>query len=184
MYNCFRKCLKSSMWEYLALIQCTVHQVFKHGHVCPFIYEDKSSPFTLFVGWRHLFLINACHMPSASFLADISGRSPRKALIFIIFKKKSGSKYPKVILFSFKNRSTGRVYMLAPCAFFGQWQRWFTRHTFFFLFFFLSLTFFLFSKEWLSSCSWRCQCPSRNDVNDTSTYKGVISFPYSSTCYD
>ena len=44
---------------------------------------------------------------SASFLAGISFRSPRKLLIFIILKNISGSKYPKKSLFDLENRSTG-----------------------------------------------------------------------------
>ena len=43
---------------------------------------------------------------SASFLAELSVRSPRKLFIFIILKKNCGSKYPKIKLFNFEKEST------------------------------------------------------------------------------
>ena len=57
---------------------------------------------------------------SASFLAEISIKSPQKLLSFIIKNIISASKYPKNILLKFENRSTeqegdisGRVFILA-----------------------------------------------------------------------
>ena len=52
---------------------------------------------------------------SASFLAELSVWSPRKLFIFIILKKKSGSKYPKIKLFNFEKGSTGGKQ--PPCSF-------------------------------------------------------------------
>ena len=46
-------------------------------------------------------------LTSTSFLAEISIRSPRKLFIFIIQKKKIGSKYPKNNLFNLEKGSTG-----------------------------------------------------------------------------
>ena len=48
-------------------------------------------------------------MCSASFLAELSVRSPRKSILFITKKIFSGSKYPKIILFCFEKGSTADV---------------------------------------------------------------------------
>ena len=89
------------------------------------------------LGWPHRYIssslftggygLNVWIYTSASFLAGMSVRSPRKLCIFVIYEYFSGSKYPKNIIFNFENRSTD----INMCACTAGWmlQRTVPTHT-------------------------------------------------------